>query len=358
MFLTKIDKYIIRKFLGTFFFIFLLIMSISMVFDLSEKITEFIDRGASWTEIMTVYYSNFIIFFGFQFIFMINFISVIWFTSKMAQNSEIIPILGTGISFNRLLRPYFISATVLVVITLLMYNFVLPPSNKMRLDFEEKYYKNTFNPLSGKVQLNNGQHILYDRYSSKDNKVTRLTVEQWDGEKLVSVLKAAHAFGDSTSNNWQLKNYNVRYIFDRDDRFIAGKSIDTTLDFKLTDIIFRESIIEAMNFSELNSFIESEKLKNSKQVPRYELDKYNRIAAPFAIYILTLIGMVVSSKKTRGGTGANIAMGIIICVIYIFAMKMTTVAAMNVGFKPVFAVWLPNIIFLGIAIILYRRALR
>ncbi len=356
MLLTKIDRYIIRKFLGTFVFIFILLMSISMVFDISEKLTDFIDRGASWFEILTVYYSNFIIYFGFQFIFMINFISVIWFTSKMAQNSEIIPILGTGASFNRFLRPYFISSTILVLLTLIMYNFVLPPSNKARLEFEERFYRNSFNPSSGKVQLNNEQNVLYNRYSSGENKIKKLTVEQWEGEKLIYILTAEEAVGDSIENIWHLKNYNVRYFGEKDDRFKVGSSTDTILEFKLTDIIFRENIIEAMNFSELNRFIENEKLKKSKKVPKYLLDKHNRIAAPFAIYILTLIGVVVSSRKTRGGMGANLALGIIICVIYIFAMKMTTVAALNVGFPPLAAVWLPNVIFLGIAILLYQKA--
>jgi len=356
MILTKIDKYIIKKFLGTFFFIFILIMSISMVFDLSEKVTVFFERGASWFEILTIYYSNFVIYFGFQFIFMINFISVIWFTSKMAQNSEIIPILGTGASFNRLLRPYFISSTILVIITLIMYNFVLPPSNKQRLEFEEQFYRVSFSPSAGKVQLENGQNILYKRYIGKENKINELVIEQWDDEKLVYILNAKHAIGDSTTNQWYLEKYNIRHFREKDDIYMLGEETDTILGFKLTDIIFRENIVETMNFSQLNAFIESEKLRNSKQVPKYLLDKYNRIAAPFAIYILTLIGMVVSSKKTRGGTGANVAIGIILCVTYIFAMKMTTVAALNVNFDPLIASWLPNIIFLFIAIFLYKQA--
>ena len=356
MFITKIDKYIIKKFLGTFFFIFILLMSISMVFDLSEKLTEFIERGASWAEIFTVYYSNFIIYFGFQFIFMINFISVIWFTSKMAQNTEIIPILGTGVSFKRFLRPYFLSATVLVIITLIMYNFVLPPSNKLRLEFEERFYRHTFSSTSGKIPLKDGQNILYSQYSSTDNKIKKLTIEQWNGDKLDYILNASEAKGDSSTNNWFLYNYNIRYFGDKNDKYVIGNSVDTVLNFKLTDIIFRENIVEAMNFSELNEFIDQEKLKKSKLVPKYLLDKYNRTAAPFAIYILTFIGALVSSRKSRSGTGGKLALGIIICVIYIFAMKMTTVAALNVGFPPLAAVWLPNVIFLIIALFLYNNA--
>lgn len=355
MYLTKIDKYIIKKFLGTFVFIFLLLMMISMVFDLSEKLSTFIEKGAKWSEIFTIYYSNFIIYFGFQFVFMINFISVIWFTSKMAQNSEIIPILGTGASFKRFLRPYFLSATVLVVITLLMYNFVLPPSNKKRLEFEEQYYRSSFNPSSGKVQFENGQNVLFSRYSGDKNTVYKLTIEQWEGYELKYTLNAAEAKGDSITNEWHLKNVNYRVFGERDDSFQVLESLDTTLTFKLTDIIFRENIVEAMNFSELNEFIDSQKQKKSKYVPKYLLDKYNRFAAPFAIYILTFIGVLVSSKKSRSGTGGKLALGIMLCVAYIFAMKMATVAALNVGFDPLLATWIPNIIFLVISLFLYKN---
>ncbi|MFK8038601.1 MAG: LptF/LptG family permease [Crocinitomicaceae bacterium] len=355
MFLTKIDKYIIGKFLGTFIFIFFLLMMISMVFDLSEKLSEFIEKGANWLDILTIYYSNFIIYFGFQFVFMINFISVIWFTSKMAQNSEIIPILGTGVSFKRFLRPYFISATLLVLLTLIMYNFVLPPSNKKRLEFEEQYYRASFNLSSGKAQLENGQNILYSRYSGDKNIIYKLTVEQWEANDLKYILSAAQAKADSITKRWTLTNVQYREFGERDDIFQIYDTIDTILPFKLKDIIFRENIVEAMNFSELNAFISSQRQKKSKLVPKYLLDKYNRIAAPFAIYILTFIGVLVSSKKSRSGTGGKLALGIILCVAYIFAMKMATVAALNVGFDPLIATWIPNFIFLVISIFLYRN---
>lgn len=326
-----------------------------MVFDLSEKVSTFIEKGAEWSEIFAIYYSNFIIYFGFQFVFMINFISVIWFTSKMAQNSEIIPILGTGVSFKRFLRPYFLSASILVLLTLLMYNFVLPPSNKKRLQFEEQYYRASFNPSSGKVPFQNGQNVLYSRYSGERNMIYKLTIEQWEANDLKYILTAAEAFSDSITEEWTLINVKYREFGVRDDIFEIHDKIDTILPFKLKDIIFRENIVEAMNFSELNEFIDSQKQKKSKLVPKYLLDKYNRFAAPFAIYILTFIGVLVSSKRSRSGTGGKLALGIILCVAYIFAMKMATVAALNVGFDPFIATWIPNIIFLIISIFLYRN---
>lgn len=326
-----------------------------MVFDVAEKLTDFLDREASWFDIFTIYYSNFIIYYGFQFVYMINFISVIWFTSKMAQNTEIIPILGSGVSFNRFLRPYFISATILVVLTILMYNFVLPPSNKARLEFEENYYRTHFS-TKGVVRVKSNQMVKYQSYNVYSHEINDLSVEIWQGDSLQSLLNAKKAKGDSLSNDWHLQFYNVRVFGEMNDQYYEGTEVDTNLNFKITDLIYRDNVIEAMNFSELNTFIEQEKMRNSSKVPHYLLEKYNRFAAPFAIYILTLIGVSVSSRKSRGGLGANIAIGLGICLLYVFSMKMTTVAALNVGFSPFAAVWLPNIIFAVIGLYLYKIA--
>jgi lipopolysaccharide export system permease protein len=345
-----------KKFLGTFFFIFILLMSISMVFDIAEKLPEFLEREASWFDIFTIYYSNFIIYYGFQFIYMINFISVIWFTSKMAQNTEIVPILSTGVSFNRFLRPYFLSASLLVLLTILMYNFVLPPSNKSRLAFEELYYRTTYSSLTGKLKVNPEEMVSYETYILGSQELRKLKVEKWHGDSLASELKAEVANGDSVTNMWHLSFYNVRVFGEFNDQFYSGSKIDTMLNFNLTDLIYRENVIDAMNFSELNEFIEEETRKNSDRIPKYLIEKYNRFAAPFAIFILTLIGVSVSSKKSRGGVGINIAIGLGLCVLYIFSMKMTTVAALNVGFPPFAAVWTPNIIFAVVGFWLYKVA--
>jgi len=356
MLFTKLDIYIIKKFLGTFFFIFILLMSISMVFDIAEKLPEFLERDASWYDIFTIYYSNFIIFYGFQFIYMINFISVIFFTSKMAQNTEIVPILTSGASFNRFLRPYFFSSLLLVILTIVMYNFVLPPSNKSRLEFEELYWRDHYGATTGKRQVNPGEMVSYGSYRSDTQIIRNLAIEKWKGDSLAMILKADVAEGDSLTNIWKLSFYKVRILGDRNDQYYVGSKVDTLLNFNLSDLIYRDNVIEAMNFSQLNHFIEEEKLKNSDKIPRFLIEKYNRFASPFAIFILTLIGVSVSSRKSRGGVGINIAIGLGICVVYIFSMKMTTVAALNVGFSPMMAVWLPNIVFSFIAILLYKIA--
>lgn len=345
-----------KKFLGTFVFMLFLLMSIAIVFDLSEKLNDFIDQGAPWSEIIGVYYVNFFIFFGVQFSYMLNFLSVIWFTSKMANNTEIVPILSAGVGFNRFLRPYIISSIILVVWAILMYNFVLPASNKMRLEFEEKYYRSKTSKANQHIQISESEIVYYFSYNGVSKDITNMTYEKWKGDSLDYQLTAGYAEGDSLTNNWQLTNYEIRYIGDFNDRVIKRARTDTTLSFGFEDLIFRSNVIEAMNNAELNTFIAEQAARGSDSIPEFLIEKHKRWASPFAIIILTVIGVSVSSKKSRGGLGLNLATGLAICVLYIFSMQMTTVAAINVGFTPVLAVWLPNIIFAFIALFLLKIA--
>ena len=356
MILTKLDRFIIKKFLGTFVFILLLLMSISMVFDLSEKLNELLVNGAPWSKIFGIYYTNFFLYYGVQFSYMINFISVIWFTSKMANNSEIVPILSAGVSFGRLMRPYMIASAILVTAVIMMYNFVLPESNKKRIEFEEQYYNAKINKSNVRMQFNDNELLYFNHYNARTHDITQMRLERWDGDSLSYTLKADHALGDSLSNNWHLENYQVRWFGDFNDRLYINNQIDTTLSFGLKDLVFRPNVIDAMNNNELDHFIAEQIRKGSDNVPTYLIEKHKRWASPFAIFVLTVIGMSLSSKRSRGGLGVNIAIGLSICVLYIFCMQMTTVAALKVGFTPVLAVWLPNIIFSFVAIFLYRIA--
>jgi lipopolysaccharide export system permease protein len=331
-------------------------MSIAIVFDLSEKLNDFIDEGAPWSEIIGVYYVNFFIFFGVQFSYMLNFISVIWFTSKMATNTEIVPILSAGVGFNRFLRPYILSSVILVIWAILMYNFVLPASNKLRLEFEEKYYRAKTSKANQHIQISKDEIVYYFSYDGQSKNLTNMTYEKWKGDSLEYVLTAGHAEGDSLSNNWNLLNYEIRYFGEFNDKIIKRAKTDTTLSFGIEDLIFRSNVIEAMNNAELDVFIKQQEARGSDSIPEFLIEKHKRWASPFAIIILTLIGVAVSSKKTRGGLGLNLATGLAICVLYIFSMQMTTVAAINVGFAPVIAVWLPNIIFAIIALFLLKIA--
>lgn len=334
----------------------ILLMSISIVFDLSEKLNEFIANGAPWNEIIFIYYANFFVNYGAQFSYLLNFISVIWFTSKMAGNTEIVPILSSGVGFNRFLRPYFISSAILVIATILVYNYVLPGSNRARIEFEEIYYRDHNNQTNVRMQLSEDEILYFSHYNGEEGVIKKFSLERHAGTRLAYLLLAERAVGDSLSNNWHFEQVTIRHFSDFNDDMQYIPVLDTALSFGLSNLVFRPNIIEAMDNAELNKFIEEQEKSGSERIPVYLIEKHKRWASPFAIFILTLIGVSVSSKKTRGGLGINIAIGLGICVLYIFSMQMTTVAALNVGFSPMIAVWLPNIIFSFIAYFLYVKA--
>ena len=347
----------------------MLITMISMVFDLSEKLNEFLVRGAPWSEIFGTYYANFFLFYGTQFSYLLNFISVIWFTSKMANNTEIVPVLSAGVSFNRFLRPYFISSFILMIVAMVMYNFVLPDSNQSRLDFEERYYRDRSSRAHmRRVVGENQDKVLYiGNYNGVSKVITDFKLQKFtdvgDGKKAMEYeIKAEVAIADSLSNDWILKAYTIRTFAEFldsgtvDDHIFQGFEVDTTLDFGLKNVIFRSTIIEAMDNAELDAFIAKQEAAGSEKVPMYKIEKHKRWASPFAIIVLTVIGVSLASQKKRGGLGMNIAVGLMLCVVYIFSMQITTVAATNVGLTPAVAVWVPNIIFSVIAFYLYKRA--
>lgn len=357
--LKILDRYIIRKFLTTFFFMLSVIMILAMVFDLADKLTEFIEGGASAKEIIIDYYWNFILFYGNMFSSMIIFVSVIWFTAKMAQETEIIPIWNSGKPFGRFVRPYLIAATILMLISLVFNHFIIPSSNKVRLAFEEKYYRLTMSVSNYHAEFPGNQVVYFRTYTAQTNQITDLVIEQWDDHQhLKSFTKAATAENISGSNDWKLFNYYERIVGDTNDVLRSGASKDTTFQFSIDEMATRENVAEAMNYFELKNFIAREREKGSSMVAMYEIELYQRTSYPFATYVLTIIGIAVASRKKRGGIGINVAIGLGIIFIYIFAMKVTTVSAMNLGFPTYLAVWVPNILFGGVAYLLYRYAKR
>ncbi len=329
-----------------------------MVFDLSERLSEFINNQAPLKAIVFEYYLNFILFYGNLFSSMIIFVSVIWFTAKMAQDSEIIPMLNSGKPFRRFLRPYMIAATILMLITLVMNHFILPASNRVRLDFEERFYRDAISVENYHAEYPGNQVVYFSSFYSDENVINDLAVEQWDAKKskILRFLKARTAYNLPGTNTWQLKDFYERRTGYPMDTLYEGAKKDTVFVFKVEEIAQRDNIAEAMTYNELKRFIAREKQKGSANVPMYEIELYQRTSYPFATYVLTVIGFAVSSRKKRGGVGINIAVGLVIIFVYIFAMKLTTVAAMNVGFPAYIAVWVPNVLFGAIAYILYKFA--
>lgn len=334
-------------------------MLLSVVFDLAEKLSEFLDNDATANEVIFEYYVSFILFHGNMFSSMIIFISVIWFTAKMAQDTEIIPIWNSGRPFSRFIRPYMIAATILMLISLGLNHFVIPKTNQMRLNFEEKYYRNEMFVLDYHAEFPGNQVVYFDSYLAESNLAQEFVVEQYDSnKKLTYFIKAQTAENKKGTNEWILRNYYERHVGDTNDILNEAPRKDTSFQFTIEEMATRENVAETMPYFELKEFIEREKKKGSSMVPAYEVELYQRTSYPFATYVLTIIGIAVASRKKRGGIGINIAIGLGIIFIYIFAMKVTTVAAMNLGFATSIAVWIPNILFGGLAYLLYKKAQR
>lgn len=370
--LKILDRYIIRKFLTTFFFMLGVIMLLAMVFDLAERLSEFIDNEAPILVIARDYYLNFLLFYGNTFSSLIVFISVIWFTAKMAQETEIIPMLNSGRPFIRILRPYMIAATILMVMSFVLNHYVIPRSNRVRLEFEEKYYRDNLKVENYQAEFPEHEFVHFTHYNAENYTMNEFEVQKYnDKGDQIRFLKARSAIGTPGSHKWTLVDWYVRIVTPPveivnakgekelkfvNHRIIEGKYLDTVFQFKLEDLAQRDNIAEAMTYTELKSFIAREREKGNPMIPTYEVELYQRTSYPFATYVLTLIGVSVSSRKKRGGIGINIAIGLLFVFIYIFTMKVTTVAAIKVGFPPAAAVWIPNVLFGIIALIMYRLA--
>ncbi|MEZ4938950.1 MAG: LptF/LptG family permease [Crocinitomicaceae bacterium] len=321
---------------------------------ISPKIDDFISKGAPIDELIFKYYLNFIIYFSNRFSPLIIFISVIFFTSKMAQNTEIIPILNSGRNFIRFLRPYAIAATILTVFSLFQNHWFVPKATKERLEFEDAYYRVSFATSNKYYAVSEDEVVYFNWHESAYANLREFRSEKWDGLNLVSTLYSPRADFDTIEKDWSLMMSEIRYVGDTNDRIIKAGRIDTTFNYVISDFGYRSEIYESMTYSQLKDFMVQE-AKMGNPTVYAELEMHQRTAFPFATYILTLIGVAVSSKKTRGGTGVHIAIGLFFALIYIFSMKVSTVSATNAGVNPLIATWIPNIIFLIIGIILFRR---
>lgn len=358
--MKKLDWYIIGKFLGTFFYSLLLIIVIVVIFDISEKIDDFLEKEAPLRAIIVDYYFNFIPYFVNLFSSLFTFIAVIFFTSKLAGDSEIIAILSSGVSFKRLLVPYFISAVILGIFSFVLINWIIPPANKERLAFEEKYirvrYK--YNDKNIHKQVLPGTFIYMESYNNLYNIGYKFSIEKFEEGQLKSKLISDYIQWDTTDNIWKITNYVVRDIVDSVEILSKGRKIDTVLNMYPEDFYRRNNAVEAMNFHELNKFIEDETRIGSDNVVLWKIEKNKRFAFPFSTIILTVIGVCLSSRKRRGGIGLNIGLGIFLAFSYIMFMQVSTVMATNANVSPIFAVWIPNLVFGLIGLGLYFKAAR
>jgi lipopolysaccharide export system permease protein len=357
--LKKLDLYIIRKFLGTFFFSLLLILSIAVVLDLTEKLDDFFEKGAPTNAIIFDYFLNFIPYFANLFTPLFVFISVIFFTSKMAYQTEIIAILSSGVSFRRLMFPYFVGASVVVLFSFFLGSYIIPPANKVRLAFEAKYLKTRVDSRINSVhmQISPGTFIYMHNYYSIRNVGEFFTIESFDGKKLKSKLVAQHIDYDTTNGHWKIRDYLLREFVDKDKMVITkGTEIDTVLNMRPSDFKAERKYYETMNNWELRQYIDEQMERGLGNVEEFEIELQRRIASPFSAIILTLIGVSLASRKVRGGMGLHIGIGIALSFTYILFMTISTTFAVNGNMSPWLAVWIPNFVFAIIGVFLYVRA--
>ncbi len=357
--LKIIDIYIIRKFLGTFIFSILIILAIAVIFDFSEKIDDFIEKQAPFKAVVFDYYLNFIPYFAVLFSSLFTFISVIFFTSRMAYNTEIIAILSSGVSFRRLLLPYMISAAVITTFAFALSNYVIPGANKVKLEFEEKYVHSrpyNFNRKNIHRQIKPGIFIYMESYSNYSMTGYNFSIEKFEDGELRSKLMADQITWDSTKNKWNMRHYYIRDINGMYEKISEGNSLDTTLNMHPQDFSQRLNIVQTMSLGELNEFIKKSKMQGETNVTAYLIERYQRTAFPFATFILTLIGVAVSAKKARGGIGMQLGTGLAISFGYILFMQFSSQFSIGGILPPLIAVWLPNILFAGVALILYKLA--
>jgi lipopolysaccharide export system permease protein len=355
-----IDKYIIRKFLGTFFFCLVLILTIAVVFDFAEKIDNFMEKSAPWQAIVFDYYLNFIPYFAILFAPLFVFISVIFFTSRMAINTEIIAILNSGMSFRRMMWPYFLSALVIAIFIFYLTNFVIPHSNLVRMDFEDKYYRS----LSKKITIENihrmeskNVYVYMESYNPIYNRGRNFTIEKFDDKgKLISKISAPTVLWDTTSSKWAALNYIHREIKGNEEIIEKGIRIDTALTIKPTDFSRDPKFVGTMTYRELNNYINLLRMQGSDELKLFLIEKHKRISSPFAVFILSLIGVTLSSKKIRGGIGMNIGIGLGLSFSYIFFQQFASQFSLKGNLDPGLAMWIPNLLYLGIASVLYKLA--
>ena len=359
--LKILDIYVIRKFLSSFFLAIALILCIVIIFDLSEKIDDFLESGAKLNAILFDYYLNFLPYFAVLFSSLFAFIAVIYFTSRMAYNTEIIAILSSGMSFRRLLLPYIISATFIAALSFYLSDQVIPGANKVKLDFEERYVKKRpvrFKTKDFHRQIEPGVYIYLQSYSNVSKVGYQFTIEKFDDGELVSKMFADQIRWDTTNNKWRARRYYIRTIDGLNETIEQGSSIDTTLAIHPDDFKMRLSIVETMSLKEMDEFIKKQLMQGETNITAYQIERHNRIAFPFSTFILTLIGVAVSSKKMRGGIGLQIAIGVVISFVYILFTQFSKQFAIG-GLLPVMAaVWLPNIFFSIVAVFLMRMAPR
>ena len=352
--LSRLDRYIVAKFIGTYIYSIILIISIAIVFDVNENLSKFSTYGAPLKAIVFDYYAN-------LFSPLFVFIAVIFFTSKLAGNSEIIAMLAAGVSFRRLMRPYLLSAALIALVNYYLGAYIIPKGNIVRQDFEAKYKNNDKITSASNVQLMVGPGIIAYIQQYDDNTKTGygFSLDKFEKKKLVSHMTASVIRYDTISDDrfhWKAQNYKIRTLKGLREDIKSGSVIDTLIHMEPMDLVFSKGQQETLTSDELRQYISKQTERGSSNVVQYEVEYYKRIATSFASFILTIIGASLSSKKRKGGMGVSLGIGLGLSFSYILLQTISSTFAINADTPPLLAAWIPNILYAIIAYYCYRQA--
>lgn len=356
--LRILDWYIIRKFLTTFFFAIIMILAICVVFDFAEKVDDFMYSGATTHQIVFDYYANFIPYFGNLFAPLFIFISVIFFTYKLTTHSETIALFASGMSFWRLLLPYMLTAALLFALSFWGANFIIPKANATRLKFENTYVRAQHYLATNNVhkQMRPGLFVYIENYDPSNKIAYRFSLERYEQRKLKSKLIADYAQWDSIAQKWHLNQFFIRHLRPDHDSLVRGNNADTSCFLRPEDLTLTELNAQTLDRHELKLYIENQRLQGSTNINSSLVELYSRTSVPFSIFILTIIGLAVSTRKQRSGMGIQISIGLILSFSYILFQRFSNMFAINGSLSPLLAAWLPNIIYAAIALVMMRLA--
>ena len=359
--MKRMDGYIIKKFIGTYIYAIILIISIAIVFDVNENLAKFSQYNAPLKAIVFDYYVNFVPFYANLFSPLFVFIAVIFFTSKLAGNSEIISILASGMSFRRLMRPYMVSCVLISLVTFYLGAYVIPHGTVIRQNFETMYKNKKRNTSAENVQLQVGPGVIayIQYYDNRRKSGYGFCLDKFENKKLVSHLSASEIQYDTISDSkfhWHITNWKERRLRGLREQITEGARKDTVIMMEPTDLVYSKGQQETFTSPELRDYISKQQSRGSGNVVQYEVEYHKRIATSFASFILTIIGASLSSRKRKGGMGLYLGLGLVLSFTYIMLQTVSSTFAINTGFPPVVAAWLPNIVFAVVAYFCYRHA--
>lgn len=346
-YLKVIDLYIIKKYLGTFIFTLAVFSVVTVVFDISEHLDNFLKKHSTLHDIAFKYYAGFIPFYLNLLSPLINFLAVILFTAKMANQTEIVPILTSKASFSRFLRPYFVTATLIFIVSFFANVYLIPFTNRLKVDFENSHFSDA-DPAKNEVhmQLDKRTYVYVRSYDPNSKTGYEFVMEKFNGDKLISKLVANSITYDSVKKFWSIKTYSDRHINGLKESMVwHGASKDTTLDMRPEDFEIHDNQFSAMSMSILNKNIDKAKLRGTGELTDMLFEKYHRFVYPLSTYVLTLIGVSISSRKVRGGIGLPLGIGILLCFTYIVVERFALVFSIKGGVPPLVSVFVPNLLF-------------